>query len=177
MGACRVKFESPALLLAAPPTLPPPPTPTPIPTPTPDPDIPAPEYWTLDSTPLVGPDAGYCAEIGYTDFRSICPVRQDQSPERKTCEAWVMGRAKDTGTPGPTWYWKWEQYCTDLEKDGCEHDETNPYSLHVLKPGWYQACHVDKDICGRDRGRQVTPFAGSTGGLERSLQSIAVRAG
>jgi hypothetical protein len=148
------------------------PEPTPIPTPTPDPSIPpegsgcgepyppplreinvkihvkAPEYWTLDSTPLVGPDAGYCAAIGYTDFRSYCPVRQERDPERGPCEAWVMGNAKDTGTPGPTWYWEWEQYCTDLEKDGCEHDPTNPYSLRVLKPGWYQACQVDKDVCG-----------------------------
>jgi hypothetical protein len=154
------------------PTPVPTPVPTPIPTPTPDPEIPpegsgcgepyppplaeinvkvhvkAPEYWSLDSTPLVGPDAGYCAAIGYTDFRQYCPVRQERDPERVPCEAWVMGPAKDTGTPGPTWYYEWDQYCTTLAASGCEHVPSNPYALRVLKPGWYQACQVDKEICG-----------------------------
>jgi hypothetical protein len=156
---------------ATPPTAVTPPTlPTPAPAPTPDPDIPppdsgcgepyppplreinvkihvkAPEYWTLDATPLVGPNHVYCAEIGYTDGRQFCPVRLEGDPERRACEAWVMGKAEDTGTPGPTWYWEWDQYCTSLEKDGCEHNPVNPYSLWVLKPGWYQACRGD--LCG-----------------------------
>lgn len=29
----------------------------------------SPEHDTLDATPLVGPDAAYCAAIGYTDVR------------------------------------------------------------------------------------------------------------
>ena len=151
------------------------PTPRPTPTPTPDSSIPpassgcgepyppdlaqinvkihvkAPEYWTLDSTPLVGPNPEFCREIGYTDGREFCPVRVEQDSERKACEAWVMGNAEDTGKPGPTWYYEWEQHCTDLAKDGCEHDPANPYSLRVLKPGWYQACHVGLDVCGEVR--------------------------
>ena len=107
--------------------VPPTAAPTPPPTPTPDPGIPpqgsgcgepyppelarinvklhikAPEYFTLDSTPLVGPSPEFCREIGYTDGRQFCPVRLEQDPERNACEAWVMGNAEDTGKPGPTW--------------------------------------------------------------------------
>jgi len=146
------------------------PTPTPLPPPTPDPSIPpegsgcgkpyppelfriavkvhvkAPEYWTLDSTPIVGPDAPYCREIGYTDGRDTCPVRLEQDAERKACEAWVMGPAEDTGIPGPTWFYEWDQYCTTFEASGCEHSPDNPYALYVRKGGWYQACR--REICG-----------------------------
>jgi hypothetical protein len=108
------------------------PTPVPLPSataapdPTPDPSIPpagsgcgqpypppisqlkvknhfhTPQYWIIDSTPLVGPDLGYCREIGFTDGRSYCPVRPEGHPERVACEAWAVGTAEDTGKPGPT---------------------------------------------------------------------------
>jgi hypothetical protein len=152
------------------PTTPLPPTATPTPTPTPDPGIPpagsgcgepyppklasinvklhikAPEYFTLDSTPLVGPSSQYCREIGYTDGRQYCPVRLEQDSERRACEAWVMGNAKDTGTPGPTWTREWETYCTTFAESTCEHDPTNPFELFVQVGGWYQACRGE--ICG-----------------------------
>jgi hypothetical protein len=152
------------------PTTPLPPTATPTPTPTPDPGIPpagsgcgepyppklasinvklhikAPEYFTLDSTPLVGPSSQYCREIGYTDGRQYCPVRLEQDSERRACEAWVMGNAKDTGTPGPTWTREWETYCTTFAESACEHDPTNPFELFVQVGGWYQACRGE--ICG-----------------------------
>jgi hypothetical protein len=75
------------------------PSPTAAPDPTPNPSIPpagsgcghpypppvsvlkvkihihTPQYWIIDSTPLVGPNLVYCREIGYTDGRSYCPVR------------------------------------------------------------------------------------------------------
>ena len=158
------------------PTGPPTPVPTPMPTPTPDPGIPpagsgcgepyppelaminvklhmkAPEYFTLDSTPLVGPSSEYCRDIGYTDGRQFCPVRLEQDSERKACEAWVMGNAKDTGKPGPTWMREWETYCTTFAESGCEHNPDNPLSLFIQTGGWYQACrgdgHGDDDICG-----------------------------
>ena len=77
------------------------PSPTPIPTPTPDPNIPPvgsgcgqpyppkitrfvikvsyklKDYWIVDSTPLVGVDGAYCAAIGFTDGRLICPIRPE----------------------------------------------------------------------------------------------------
>lgn len=64
----------------------------------------------LDSTPLVGPDATYCASIGFTDGRSICPVRQEGAADRAACEAVVVGVPVWTG-PGevspenPYQYW------------------------------------------------------------------------
>jgi hypothetical protein len=156
--------------------VPPTAAPTPPPTPTPDPGIPpagsgcgepyppplasinvklhvkAPEYFTLDATPLVGPSSPYCREIGYTDGRQYCPVRLERDPERVPCEAWVMGNAEDTGKPGPTWMREWETYCTTFAESGCEHSPTNPMSLFIQTGGWYQACRGDgkgdDDICG-----------------------------
>ena len=152
------------------PTTPVQPTPVPTPAPTPDPGIPpagsgcgepyppelasinvklhvkAPEYFTLDSTPLVGPSSPYCREIGYTDGRQYCPVRVEQDPERRACEAWVMGNAKDTGKPGPTWTRDWETYCTTFAQSTCQHDPDNPFELFVQVAGWYQACRGE--ICG-----------------------------
>ena len=75
------------------------------------------EAWTLDSTPLVGPDATYCAKIGFTDGRSVCPVRPEGHPERAACELYVTGRAADTGRPGPTWTFG-GRFCTG-RSSGC----------------------------------------------------------
>ena len=128
-------------------------TPTPAPTPTPDSSIPpessgcgkpyppplhginvklhimAPEYFTLDATPLVGPSSPYCREIGYTDGREFCPVRLEGDPDRRLCEAWILGNAEDTGKPGPTWSRDWEHWCTTFEASGCQHNPSNPLSL------------------------------------------------
>ncbi len=162
--ACGGSAATP--VASAPPTT----VPTPAPTPTPDASIPpkdsgcgepyppelfkinvklhmkAPQYYTLDSTPLVGPNPEFCREIGYTDGREFCPVRLEHDPDRVACEAWVMGNAQDTGKPGPTWYRDWTRYCTTFEESGCEHNPANPYSLFVRVGDWYQACR--DDICG-----------------------------
>ena len=65
------------------------------------------DTWVIDSTPLVGPDAVYCAKIGFTDGRSICAVRPEGNPERQACEEYVTGRAADTArtsrTSLPAW--------------------------------------------------------------------------
>ena len=45
----------------------------------------------LDATPLVGPDAAYCSQVGFTDGRSFCPVRTEGDPERQACEAARVG--------------------------------------------------------------------------------------
>jgi hypothetical protein len=44
--------------------------------------IKGPNLWTLDTTPLIGPDAEYCRKIGFTDGRSFCPVRTEGTPDR-----------------------------------------------------------------------------------------------
>jgi hypothetical protein len=106
--------------------------------------IPGGEYDLLDSTPIVR-DAEYCAAIGYTDGRIDCPLRLEQSPERKACENWRVGIAKDTGVPGPTWTLD-GHYCTGRDS-GCENFAENQYGLKAYAGGTYRMCSKD-DVCG-----------------------------
>ena len=101
-------------------------------------------FWLLDSTPLVGPDAAYCAKIGFTDGRSLCPVRVEGHPEREACELYVTGRARDTGRPGPTWFAD-GALCTG--RPGCENHPDNQYQVLAFKNGLYKACGTN-DACG-----------------------------
>ncbi len=98
--------------------------------------------WTLDSTALVA-GAEYCREIGFTDGRSRCPVRPEGHPEREACEAYAVGRARDTGRTGPTW-----------ERDGelcdgvaCKNHPSNQHLLWAYKAGEYAAC-AKNEVCG-----------------------------
>jgi hypothetical protein len=103
------------------------------------------DAWLLDSTPLVGPDAEYCAKIGFTDGRSVCPVRQEGNAERVACELYVVGRATDTGRPGPTWTSPTGGYCTG-QSSGCENAD-NQYQLRIFKGGVFKACGRN-GVCG-----------------------------
>jgi len=98
--------------------------------------IKSPEFYTLDSTPLVGPDGAYCAALGYTDGRTICPVRPEGTPDREACENWRVGKAKDTGRPGPTWTKGDGSYCTGKES-GCENHPDSQYLLNTYKSDTY----------------------------------------
>jgi hypothetical protein len=98
---------------------------------------------TLDSTPLVGPNADYCAKIGFTDGRTFCPVRPEGAPDRSACEALVVGLAEDTGRPGPTWT-RNGSYCTG---EACENNPDNQYLLWAYKGGTYEAC-AQNGVCG-----------------------------
>lgn len=100
--------------------------------------------WLLDSTPLVGPDAAYCAKIGFTDGRSVCPVRVEGNPEREACELYVTGRARDTGRPGPTWFVD-GKLCTGPPV--CQNHEDNQYQVFAYQNGLYKACGKN-DVCG-----------------------------
>ena len=51
-----------------------------------------PNRWTLDTTPLIGPDGEYCRKIGFTDGRTDCPVRPEGSPDRVACETYAIGQ-------------------------------------------------------------------------------------
>ena len=103
------------------------------------------DAWLLDSTPLVGPDASYCAKIGFTDGRSVCPVRQEGNAEREACELYVVGRATDTGRPGPTWSSPSGAYCTG-GSSGCENAD-NQYQLRIFQGGMFKACGRN-GVCG-----------------------------
>jgi hypothetical protein len=100
--------------------------------------------YILDSTPLVGPDAGYCKEIGFTDGRLWCPVRPEGHPEREACEEIAVGYAKDTKRPGPTWTINGAP-CNGTD---CENHEDNQYLLYAYKGGKYEAC-VKNGVCGQ----------------------------
>ena len=104
-----------------------------------------PNSWTLDATPLVGPDPEYCAEIGFTDGRAHCPVRPEGHPEREACETLVVGVAADTGRPGPTWR-RNGSLCTG-QASGCENDTENQYLVKAFSSGMYTACARD-GVCG-----------------------------
>jgi len=93
------------------------------------------QYSVLDSTPLVGPDIGYCASIGFTDGRSICSLRPEGAPDRVACENWRVGKAKDNGQPGPTWS-KDGAFCTGPDS-GCERIPDNQYQLLAFRSGTY----------------------------------------
>jgi hypothetical protein len=103
------------------------------------------DAWVLDSTPLVGPDPAYCAKIGFDDGRSFCPVRPEGHPEREACETYVMGHAKDTGRPGPTWTYG-GAFCTGRGM-GCENEPDNQYQLRTFRGGVFRACGQN-GVCG-----------------------------
>jgi hypothetical protein len=104
------------------------------------------EAYTLDSTPLVGPDVAYCASIGYTDGRSLCPVRMENGPDRVACENWRVGKAKDTGRPGPTWTKADGSYCTGPDS-GCQNHPDTQYQLWTYKSGSYTVAAENGASC------------------------------
>jgi len=109
--------------------------------------------WTLDSSPLVGPDVNYCRSIDYTDGRIFCRIRPEGNPrftDGPACEEWRVGRADDTGRPGPTWT-RDGALCTGVGSH-CENHPDNQYQLLVYQPnggGTYVAC-ADNGVCGEE---------------------------
>ncbi len=107
--------------------------------------LPGSAYVTLDSTAKVGPDVAYCAAVGYTDGRAYCPVRANHGLEREACEAWRVGKAKDTGRPGPTWTFE-GHYCTGPDS-GCQNHPDNQNDLWAYVNGTYTMCG-ENGACG-----------------------------
>jgi hypothetical protein len=102
--------------------------------------------YSLDSTAIVGPDVEYCASIGFTDGRSLCPVRPEGAPDRAACETWRVGHAKDTGRPGPTWTKADGSYCTG-KAGGCENHPDNQYGLFTYTGGTYKVSAENGAYC------------------------------
>ena len=101
----------------------------------------------LDSTPLVGPDAEYCRQIGFTDGRSFCPVRQEGDPERVACEAARVGRAADTGRAGPTWTAAGRPCAGSGSGTWCQNHGDNQYLAWAYGAGTFRACAAS-GVCG-----------------------------
>jgi hypothetical protein len=145
------------------------PTPVPVPTATPDTDVPPAgnacgkpypppisrlkvkthlkdkDYWTIDSTPLVGPDGEYCFSIGFTDGRTICPLRPEGAADRAACEEWRAGTARDTGKPGPTWTFIESDTgkassCSSAPDAPCDHHPNGPFTVKAFRGGVYRVC-------------------------------------
>jgi hypothetical protein len=93
------------------------------------------EYYTLDSTPLVGPNVAYCNSVGFVG-QAICPIRPEGTEDRVACENWRVGKAKDTGRPGPTWTKADGSYCTGPDS-GCQNSPNNQYQLFTYVGGSY----------------------------------------
>jgi hypothetical protein len=91
----------------------------------------------LDSTPIVGPDPMYCAQVGFPE-RAFCPVRVEGDPERVPCETWAVGYARDTGRPGPTWTRQPDGTLCTGKESGCWNHEANQYKLYAWKGGTYR---------------------------------------
>ena len=105
------------------------------------------DRYVLDSTPLVGPDAAYCAKVGYPD-RTFCPVRLEGNPERQACEAAVVGVAGDTGRAGPTWTANGGA-CDGKDHGGasCANHGSNQYLALAWGAGTFRACAAS-GACG-----------------------------
>jgi hypothetical protein len=101
------------------------------------------DAYTLDSTALVD-GLEYCASVGFPN-RATCPVRPEDSPERRPCEEWRVGRAEDTGRFGPTWTVN-GKYCTGKES-GCANHPENQYALLVYTSGTYRVCAQTGKCC------------------------------
>ena len=150
------------------------PTPTPVPQPTPSPTAvpnnlqadtycvppPPPTYSlrlkvhldfgykkVLDSRALVGPSAEYCSSIGYPG--DICVVRNENDPQAVTCNNLAVGKARDTGRYGPTWYYN-DKPCRGIGEGGndpgCRNHETNQFLVYAFGSGDFGAC-TDKENC------------------------------
>ena len=101
----------------------------------------------LDSTPLVGPDAAYCLQIGFTDGRLFCPVRPEGHPERVACEAARVGLAADTGRAGPTWSANGKR-CDGADGGAsCLNHPDNQFLAFAYGAGRFRACAAS-GVCG-----------------------------
>jgi hypothetical protein len=108
------------------------------------------DSWTVDTTPLVGPNGEYCLSIGFTDGRTICPLRPEGAADREACELWRTGKAKDTGQLGPTWTVTLKDgttsYCTGPQGP-CDRHPAGPFSVKAFTGGLYRACS-EAGACG-----------------------------
>jgi hypothetical protein len=106
------------------------------------------DFYTLDSTPIVGPNLEYCNLIGFSG-RTLCPVRPEGAPDRAACENWRVGIAKDTGRPGPTWTKEDGSFCTGPES-GCANSPDGQYQLWAYLGGTYRVAAENGADCTVD---------------------------
>lgn len=102
--------------------------------------VPRPWSGWYDTTWLVGPDAGYCRAVGYTDGRAWCPTRPECDPsvgdcpfqDTVGCNAWSLG-----GNP------LWQSDGTTTVKPN------NPFQADCQDCSWIEVCRPDGSECAR----------------------------
>ena len=119
----------------------------------------------LDSTPMVGPDAAYCKRIGFTDGRTFCPVRVEGHPERQACEAARVGRAADSGRPGPTWSANGKRCNGPDGGVACLNHPDNQYLVFAYGSGTFQGLHPGRRL---RRGRAAVTAGRGPGSVLES---------
>jgi hypothetical protein len=103
----------------------------------------------LDSRAVVGPDAAYCGT--YSTGGQYCSTAPEGDPRAVPCDILVIGNAKDTGRPGPTWTWN-QKPCLPIGSNaggiqGCENHPDNQFLVIARGSGSYNACAAN-GICG-----------------------------
>jgi hypothetical protein len=113
---------------------------------------------TLDSKPIVQNVDGYCARVG-APGRYFCDTRVEGDPQREACDYMAMGRAKDTGRYGPTWYYEGMPCGEGGDQPGCNNHATNQFMVIAKGTGEFTACAAD-DV-------PVDPVEGSRCGVKK----------
>ncbi len=102
----------------------------------------------LDSKPLVGRDAAYCASVGQPG--DICVTRDEGAPDAAGCNHLVLGLASQTGRPGPNWY-RNNQPCRGIneggDEPGCRQHANDQSLVFAFGPGTYTACGDKDRVC------------------------------
>ena len=95
----------------------------------------------LNANPLVR-NADYCWSVGLIPGGSggdVCETRPEGDAQREACDFYVTGVAKDTGRPGPTWYWN-GRFC-DTPDSRCEIIAENQFLVFAYgTEGRWEAC-------------------------------------
>jgi hypothetical protein len=158
------------------PTVSPTPVPTAAPTPTPAPTpfacnpTPPPLYGikvkvhddsgfrkVLDSRPQVLNVDGYCDRVGFgSGF--FCFTRPEGDPQAAACDAMAVGKARDTGRDGPTWYWNGALCTAEGETvPGCRNSPNNQFLVIAKGDGKYEACAAPDVPLSQDPVRPGSP--------------------
>jgi hypothetical protein len=147
------------------------PTPTPLPTPTTTPTLacnPAPPALygfrlsvressgyrkVLAAKPLVANVDGYCGKVGFDPNQGFCATRPDGDPLLSACDAAAVGRAKDTGRPGPTWFYEGGPCTGNTAEQGCENHPSDQFLVIAKGAGEFAACAADAIAVDPDGSR------------------------
>jgi len=117
---------------------------------------------TLAAKPLVTNADDYCGKVGFDPNQSFCATRPDSDPLLAACDAAAVGRAKDTGRPGPTWFYEGGPCTTNTAEQGCENHPSDQFLVIAKGSGEFAACAADAITVDPDGSRcgviQVPPL-------------------